>query len=698
MRRGTGSRFAWVAALAVALAYLAVDSAVRLRTIRELEQSFGGPPATDPSSPTGYVRGEHGLVLPLVGMDGYNWIIQTQMMLAGAGLRIRHVDYDNPPAGRDVHWSGAFRWWLAGLAAADAAITGQSVALSVERVAPVANALLLAILLLALTPIVARRFGSLTAGSLALAMVAVKPYLDTFVVGNVDHHGLAATACFLSLLFLIAGGGGWVRSDGDPALDPPGRDLAAWLPAKRTARRWFLAAGIAGGAGLWISAATETPVLIGIGVGAVIATGVVGRRDQRGTSWRPVAGLWRLWGRAGAATSLLLYLLEYFPFHLGWRLEVNHPLFALAWLGGGELVAQACIRLRGDSPGGSQGLTEVAASAAAALALPVAIALAPERTFWVSDRFLWLLHEGYIREFSGFFTYWNSVTWLERLGNVSAMPLVCLAVTAIAWRRLPAPARATLAVGWPAGLFAVALALRQNRWWGMADAVWLAVFAGTMSVMLLLRPAAPTRRWRMATALCLLAVLVPAPALAASDWIRTRFQQDYEWEEVSQLVVRDVAGWLRQRVDGRRGVVVSDPNSTTLLVYFGGLEGVGSLYWENLPGLKTAAAIYGAPTEERARALIQEHGVTHLVVFSWNFFAPAYAMLSQGLPRGSSSADSGFVWRMFRSGNVPAWLREVRYPMPPDDQLRDQWVEVFEVRRDNDAGDGPARRAGRELR
>src|SRR5262249_48123992 len=28
------------------------------------------------------------------------------------------------------------------------------------------------------------------------------------------------------------------------------------------------------------------------------------------------------------------------PFDLGMRLEVNHPLYALAWLGGGELIAQ----------------------------------------------------------------------------------------------------------------------------------------------------------------------------------------------------------------------------------------------------------------------------------------------------------------------------------------------------------------------
>ena len=90
---------------------------------------------------------------------------------------------------------------------------------------------------------------------------------------------------------------------------------------------------------VWISAATQVPILIGIGAGVLVA-GRIGRgATPAGSCIEP--GLLRTWSRVGAAVSVLAYLIEYFPSHLGWRLEVNHPLYALAWLGGGELLCAA---------------------------------------------------------------------------------------------------------------------------------------------------------------------------------------------------------------------------------------------------------------------------------------------------------------------------------------------------------------------
>jgi hypothetical protein len=39
-----------------------------------------------------------------------------------------------------------------------------------------------------------------------------------------------------------------------------------------------------------------------------------------------------------AAGSLFFYLLEYFPNHLDMRLEVNHPMYGLAWFAGGYAI------------------------------------------------------------------------------------------------------------------------------------------------------------------------------------------------------------------------------------------------------------------------------------------------------------------------------------------------------------------------
>ena len=46
------------------------------------------------------------------------------------------------------------------------------------------------------------------------------------------------------------------------------------------------------------------------------------------------------WALAGAGTSLAASLVEYWPHHLGdLHLETVHPLYGLAWLGLGELLA-----------------------------------------------------------------------------------------------------------------------------------------------------------------------------------------------------------------------------------------------------------------------------------------------------------------------------------------------------------------------
>src|SRR5256885_15769929 len=61
---------------------------------------------------------------------------------------------------------------------------------------------------------------------------------------------------------------------------------------------------------------------------------------------------WRAWAFGGAVTSLAAYLIEYFPSHLGsWELRAIHPLYGLAWLGGGELLARTTAWIQRHKPG-----------------------------------------------------------------------------------------------------------------------------------------------------------------------------------------------------------------------------------------------------------------------------------------------------------------------------------------------------------
>ena len=111
--------------------------------------------------------------------------------------------------------------------------------------------------------------------------------------------------------------------------------------AKVRSRRWFFVAGVTGGLGLWISVAGQVPVLAGIALGGLIAAWVNRGDTQANPAGARVLLPWEAWALGGAATSLAVYLIEYFPAHLGsWQLRINHPLYGLAWLGGGAVLAR----------------------------------------------------------------------------------------------------------------------------------------------------------------------------------------------------------------------------------------------------------------------------------------------------------------------------------------------------------------------
>ena len=676
----------WILALAAALGFVAADGASRMRAIQRLTdmRSPGfAAPAADPASPTGYALGVRDLVLPNIGVDGYHWIVQTQRMLAGDGARIRHVDYDDAPDGREVHWSSSFRWGLAGLAWLHSTASGEPLALSVERVAPYAGTVLLAVFLLTVTPLVAWRFGALPAALFALAVPAAHPFYELFATGSPDHHGLAAAFALLAVLLLVAGGGGWLSVPHAGGREPA---PSAWLPARRSARRWFVAAALAGGAGLWVSASTMVPVLIGIGLGAVAASLYARGARRDGESFDPT--LFRVWGAAGFASSIAFYLLEYFPSHLGVRLEVNHPFYALAWLGAGDLLGRLGRRLLGGRWAESRRdrLGAVASLLAMAI-LPACLLLARERTFAVADPFLWTLHEDYINEFRGLLRQIRDNPIRVTLASYGVLPLLGVPMLALAASaRLTRPWRALVLFALLPGAVTLALAVGQSRWLGTSCAVWLAALVTTAAATTL--PGTGfrwTRGWKLAAALTLIGVYLPFLYFVAPRAVPGAKERGAElsFADLTGVASRDVAQRLRHRLGDRRGIVASGPTVTTSLIHHGGLDGVGTLYWENLEGLQAMADLFGAPSEEQARALIDQRGITHLVVFSWDPFVEEYARLARGLRADEPPPADAFAVRLvrdfFEQHSLPRWLRPLPYALPPDAAFRGQWVLIFEV-------------------
>jgi len=972
----------WVVPMLATVAFIATDTVIHLRVTYSISKEHPSPaPMPDNASPTGYAEGQRDIILPYTGMDGYHWVMQTQQMLAEGEPRIRHVDYDNydnGPKGREMHWSSSFRWWVAGLAWLEHAYAGVPLSISVEQVMPFANTLLIVLLVILVAPFVVRRFG-LGAGSLFIVGIgAILPVYESFAEGKSDHHGLASLSSMLTLLFLLGGGAGWIRN-GDAASAAGVSPFLDWLPERAQAKRWFIASGIVGGIGLWVSTASEAPVLAEIGLAALVATGWLGYNTTPEEGARPDPSLWRVWGWAGAATSIFFYLLEYFPSHFGLRLEVNHPLYAATWAGGGEIVFRICRWWNGGK------LAEekrdwlwLAISALAVATVPTLVYFFASKVFWVADRFLFLFHEDYIAEFKDVRRYldpmyatgsakylmtvlnplpllavpmvvwmwrqlrtvvlasvavglplcgalywfhhlhattrvdfvkdylplllpagllafaaaticllkpqWEKITLLAALGlgllgydlflllfqhylaahaqdwpsdyyfwPFETVPLAVIAGLLALWEPwgdFPRPAKAVMMLSLPPTLITLALSIREMRWMEIDYALWLATIVGvvvivgrqrnyrwsmmplailtglttiilgelelhweqlsymqtagaqaapelamhdaphlavlvmsTVAILVVLGMVAgrileqswsimaraalflllpPTMlallikvaqlHWlhpdwvpwldidwvpwvaailAIAVALSLQsgyhwkvmartfvatvfigAVFLPSPVLTMVDWLGWIGAVPMSDVEMMEIVTRDVSQRLRAQLGDQTGVVVSGPTTTTWMTYWGGFKGLGTLYWENLEGLKADRDIYAAPTPEEALKLIKERGVTHIAIFSWDPFYKEYARLAINKQRPYNPdeyqgekpmrdwldyvrqeheppldevdaekplIENAFVYSLIENFKIPNWLRPVYYPMPSDRQLRGNYVIIFEV-------------------
>ena len=75
-------------------------------------------PTLSATSATGYAEGVRRLIVPGHNNNSYQWIMQTQQMVAGGDWRLRHVSYDNAPQGRGTHAPAGYRWWLGAVAQA----------------------------------------------------------------------------------------------------------------------------------------------------------------------------------------------------------------------------------------------------------------------------------------------------------------------------------------------------------------------------------------------------------------------------------------------------------------------------------------------------------------------------------------------------------------------------------------------------
>ena len=609
---------------------------------------------------------------PGFAADAQTWVRHALALLEGDQVRLRWTDIDNAPHGREVHWNSAWAWAIAGAGKLDQRLTGRPLPLAVERATLWLPGFTLLVAIVLVSGWTARRVGLLGGLLVAVAMAGHNRFYEGFFPAYVDHHGLIAASVFVLVLGVVLMGVGWWRPEGAP--DTPLPDAPGLV------RRAAVVSALGGAFGMWVGAASVIPTIAFIGVAAALVTLVAGRRAAaQGLKFEPDA--WRLWGRVGAGASLVFYLLEYFPQHMGFRLEVNHPFYAMAWWGAGELLAELSAWWLGGCRKALLRWPRLALGAALAVVAPLTIALFKAQVFTVADPFLSALHHQHIQEFLPL------AKTLARLGSgqfvqiaiVENIPLFLAGLALLVSRRRPLILFFCVAVC----LLALGLAFWQSRWLLNATGPFIAL--SLVLAVVYLREARPGLRWSV--------VLAAAMLLYGGHSVRRILmtREDVAGMRISPSdayapLFRDIARALRATQPNGEIVLVSSPNSSTGIGYYGRFRTLGTLYWENNAGLKAAGNILAARSVDEAKAQIRQHGVTHLAILSEeNFIGPYFKLLNPTLPDEEVKKTFGHLLLVDKV--VPTWLQAIPYRLPDEFKSLNLFVLLVKVAWDQSEAD-----------
>jgi hypothetical protein len=626
--RSQPSRLVWIAVLLCALVFVVWTDAVRLRHVEFVSRTADTPAST----------WRPRLIVPEHNNVAYEWLDQARQMFDRGEWRVRTVDYENAPFGHAVSTPSPYRWWLALLAECDHLATGRPPGACVEFAASIADPLLHVLLLIATALFVTLRFGPFAGATTAAMLATLFPFGFEFLPGMPGDGGLALAVELWSVLALLAGITASRSSEGAAAT-----------------RFWFIVAGVIGGIGLWIDVAGQFPLLVGVALGGVTAWWVARRSSPDASPVAPPP--WRTWALAGALTTLLAYLAEFFPSHLGgWQLRTIHPIYGIAWLGLGELLAL----LPWPAPAAAR-RSRLQTIALAILAL-LAIAAVP-LVLWRTHHLGFLeidlpaMRLTRLRNGEG---ATNFYAWLLQSGISPAVRATLLPLLLIApalWllcRRATAlPLRLALALALGPVAVALGFAARELAWWNTVDGLLVALAAIVAAALAELKHRR-VARWTFAA--CGLLLLLPGIArLVPSHEIRTNAALDET--EVYSLIERDLARWLALHAGPDGGIVLAPHDQTATFYYFGGLRGVPTFGPDNRDGLGAAVRILSASTPEEAKTLIMQRGITHIVIPSWDTYLDVYARMGMG------QLDGTFM-KSLDEWKLPPWLRPVPFQLP----------------------------------
>ncbi len=603
---------------------------------------------------------------PAFAADAQTWVRHALALLEGNQVQLRATTIDNAPFGREVHWNSAWAWTIAGAGWVYHLFTGTPVPNAVEKATVWLTPVVLLGLIMILSSWATRRAGVIAGVVIVAAMTCNDRIYEGFFPSYVDHHGLMTVAVFGMMLGAVFMGGGWWKEGG--------KGTALLLPNSiESARSAAIFSAISGAVGMWVSVASILPPIVLVGAAGGLAIMIQGRTARsHGEMFAPE--IWRTWGRVGAVTSFFFYLVEYFPFHLGMRLEANHPFYAIGWLGGAEIVAQFGERWLVPRENRWQNLSRLLWPAAAVLLAPVAILIGGERVFILADPFLASLHKNYIQEF---LPIWKTIqnfdaTMVYKVLFVENVPMIAAILT------LTYKGRDTPLVVWFATIATLlfnVMAWWQSRWLLNASGVQVClalVLIGTWTGSTSVRA-----RWALALAMAGL-LFVPSGIMryfGSSQDINARRVSP---RDANNMLFRDIASSLRASQPTGDIVLLSSPNASTSVGYYGRFKTLGTLYWENDAGLHHSAEIFSAKSEKEAAELIKKYHVTHVAMISEeNFVVQYFQLLHPGAT--ADEIKKCFGYQILADRRVPQWLEMIPYSIPEDLKKLNMSVMLFKV-------------------
>jgi tetratricopeptide (TPR) repeat protein len=594
--------------------------------------------------------------------DAQTWTRYALQLEEEGHFQLRHTQIDNAPVGREVHWNSAWAWIIALNGKVRQFRTGESLPLATERANLWLNFYVLFGLVVVLSAWTKRRIGFVAASLVAIGMVGSDRFYDGFIPTYVDHHGLLTAAVFGLILGVLFMGAGWWSTDLNERLLPKSDKLA---------RSAAIISAISGALGLWVSAASVVPPIAIVGIASLLTVLSRGRRAlQAGIFFQPA--VWRLWGKTGAILSFIFYLVEYAPSHLGFRLEANHPLYALAWWGGGELIAQSAEWWLGLVPRRRVDNQKLAVAIGVILAVPIAIAIGRGKVFIPLDPFVADLHKN-ISEFLSLSARLKLWGWRQVILGFDASTLSLFGALGLIWRYRRRPS----VVLWfcvISSIAFIAMGLWQDRWLLNASGPLICVVLVTIYEC----NRGDSRYHRWGIGLLFGALLFLPPLYQRLNRFAAMADGLIDPKDALQPLFRDIAAAIRTSQPSGTIHLLSSPNSSTGVGYYGRFETIGTLYWENSEGLKAAAEIFSAHTDDEAARLIKKRGITHIAMISEeNFISQYYQLLH---PEASADdVKKSFGYRVLGAGQFPSWLQVLPYQVPKELKFLHVTVFLFKV-------------------